>query len=58
MKIGGDLGLLTCTGFFEPAGGALQFTKSSKRNSVDLVACKKNYGLHTAGILTLSKVRN
>lgn len=58
MKIGSALTLLEGTGFFAPAGGTLQFTANATNNSVDLVACKKNYGQHTAGILTLTRVLN
>lgn len=44
MKVGGELGLLSGTGFFAPAGDTLDFTADYEENSVDVVACKKNYG--------------
>lgn len=58
MRVGGELGLLTGTGFFQPAGDTLEFTANYEKNSVDLVACRRNYGQQTAGILTLTRIRN
>lgn len=58
MKVGGELGRITGTGIFEPLGGTLEFSTDYEKNSVDLIACQKNFGQQTAGILMLEKVRN
>ena len=51
MTVGGELGRITGTGIFEPLGGTLEFSANYEKNSVDLIACQKNFGLQTAGIL-------
>lgn len=58
MRVGGELGLVDGTGFFEPAGDTLEFTANYETNSVDIIACRKNYGLQTAGILKLDRIKN
>ena len=58
MLVGDELDSLRGTGFMEPEGDTVQFTFDKKRNSVDFIACRKNYGLVQGGSIILSKIQN
>jgi hypothetical protein len=53
-----NLVALEGTGFFEPELGVLGFVRKSGANSVDIVACKKNFGTRRDGNLQLSRILN
>ena len=51
FKITSNLIEVDGSGFFEPVGSGLFFTSNKTDNSVTIVACKKNYGYFTSGII-------
>lgn len=58
-KITAKLDSIDVSGFLESVGGgAPQFTISPQDNSIEIVACKKNYGAQDSATLVLSTVRN
>ena len=58
MTVGSELGRITGTGIFEPLGGTLEFKADYSKNSIDFIACQKNFGLQTSGILMLERIQN
>jgi hypothetical protein len=46
------------SGFFKPIGSIVDFTRDTKNNAVEVVACQKEYGGTKFGILTLTRVLN
>lgn len=45
-------------GFFEPEIGVLEFVSKPGTNSVEMVACKKNFGTRRDGNLVLTRILN
>lgn len=46
------------SGFFEPVTGVLEFNHKEGTNTVELIACNKNFGTRTDGNLQLNRILN
>ena len=58
FKVTSNLTDVSGSGFFEPIGSGLLFIPDEKENSVTIVACKKNYGYFTSGIVQFKNIQN
>jgi hypothetical protein len=52
-KITKKLTSMDGSGFFAPKGGSIRFKIFPEENAIEVVACQRNFGQFTSGILTV-----